>query len=164
MPAASPRDGDGAVTRRQTPYTDLSRTRASPRVQRTRPCKGHASGRHGGGNSPGGGQTLHTRDGGGGRHAPRWPDLSATRASPSCPGSRSPRRSCPRGRPARRTCRRSRSSSLRRYGSGWSRSPVTASTVTLALQPSKTKTCRSQDSARDQAHSLKCPPPRITHE
>lgn len=39
--------------------------------------------------------------------------LSATHASLSCPGSRSPRRSCPPGRPARRTCRRSHSSSLR---------------------------------------------------
>lgn len=55
-------------------------------------------------------------------------DLSATRASPSCPGSRSPRRSCPRGRPARRTCRRSRWSSLRRQG-GRGEGPSTPAAV-----------------------------------
>lgn len=88
------------------------------------------------------------------------PDLSAIRASPSCPGSRSPRRSCPRGRPARHTCHQSRSSSLRRQGR---RGLVTGSTVTSALQPIKTKTCWRQDSARDQAHGLNRPP-RPPHE
>lgn len=44
--------------------------------------------------------------------------LSGTRASPSCPGSRSPRRSCQHGPPARRSAPRSRWSSLRVKGQG----------------------------------------------
>lgn len=102
--------GRAVARRRQTPYARGRAGRAG--------CKG--------GGLPRGrlcGDTVW----GGACHGDALPraDLSATRASPSCPGSRSPRRSCPRGPPARRTCPRSRSSNLRGRGSGRPQSPRT---------------------------------------